>query len=67
MRAIAHRMAVKMKPLMTVPQSESNGFFTCSLLECVRSEEGVARSKGVSSYVAREVGGSIDRGFCELV
>jgi hypothetical protein len=35
MRAIAHRIAVKMKPLMTVPQSESNGFFTYSLLEFV--------------------------------
>lgn len=30
--ATYHRMAVKMKPLMMVPDSESNGFFTYSLL-----------------------------------
>jgi hypothetical protein len=34
-RATYQRTAVKMKPLMTVPQSESNGFFTYSLPEFV--------------------------------
>jgi len=43
-----YRMAVKTKPLMTVPQSESNGFFTYSLLECVRFALHVARPIGVS-------------------
>ncbi len=36
-RATNQRIAVKMKPQMTVPQSESNGFFTYSLLEFVSS------------------------------
>lgn len=31
-RAMNQRISVKMKPLITVPQSESNGFFTYSLL-----------------------------------
>ncbi len=27
-----YRITVRMNPLMTVPQRESNGFFTCNLL-----------------------------------
>jgi hypothetical protein len=34
-RATYQRIAVKMKPLMIVPESESKGFFTCSLLRFV--------------------------------
>jgi len=47
---MTQRTAVKMKPLMTVPQSESNGFFNVLLLGfVVRLESRVARYAAVSS------------------